>query len=363
MGFAMSVGEILDRNREIVSKAMAPGISSSDWASASAININFKDMITVWGGVETPLLSRCAAGRAMGIADYWRGMQIGTAAENAQIEGTTATSLTANPVTPTRYTNTCQLMMELITVSGSAMREAELGVYGSASDVRDEIANQMRVVLPKMVGSLAYSSWFGVEVTQASAAEASARKMSGLVGTVGSGGFDDGLLTTTGRSTVTDNSGAAFDQDVFDNWLQTIAEAGAGANYRPTAIYCSMAAQRKISSFVSMANVTISWSELNSLQAGARVTKYVAPWGSTIDIVYEPLCAHSATAANNWMAALCEPCIEHRSFRGSPNEGGLEITRLPFSPDLHQAVALYEGTIKADVFKSHGVLHDFTISL
>lgn len=359
----MNVDAFLSNFTEQVSKAMAAGVSANDWAAATVINVSFEDMVTVWGGVETPLLTRCGVERAVAITDMWRDIEIAAAAENAQIEGTVATALTAVPNTPTKRTNTCQLMMELINVSGSAMEEARRGVFGSAADVADQIAFQASVRLPQMVASLALSSWFNLEVTQASAAEASARQMSGLIGTVGSGGFDDGLLTTTSRATVTDNSGAAFDQDIFDAWLSAIAVAGAGARYRPTAVYCSLTAQQKISQFSSMVNVTVSLNELNNLTAGARVTKYNAPWGAAIDIVWEPQNSHSATAANNWMAALCEPLIKHRPFRGTPSEGGMIVTKLPYVPDLEQACALYEGTIKAEVFKAHGVLHDFSVSL
>jgi len=358
-----SVDKFLAGWSEAVAKAMATGVSANDWLGASAIQIAFPDLITVWGGLETPLLARTGTERAVAITDRWRDIQVAAPGENAQIEGTLATSLTANPVAPVVRTNTCQLMMELITVSGSAMQEARNGVYGAAQDVADQIAQQASVILPKFVASIAYSSWFGLEVTQAAAAEAAARKMSGLVGTVGAGGFDDGLLTTAGRATVTNNAGAAFDEDVLNTFLRTIVDAGAGAKFRPTAVYCSLTVQQKISQFAGMLNVQYTPGDLPNLTAGARVTKYVAPWGAVIDIVYEPQNAHSVTAANNWLAALCEPEIASAPFRGAPDEGGVVMERLPHVPDLEQANLLYEGTIRAKVFKAHGVFHNFTVSL
>ena len=355
----MLINDILQQYNDELAKAMT---TEYDFSQNNLVEITFPDAVAIWGGVETPLLMRTNPVRTPAVTVRWRDAQIPAVEENAQITGTLVNTLTGASTIPTLRTNTCQLMMALIEVAGSAAQEARNGVYGA--DLQNQIDWQVGLKLPQMVGSFAYSCWFGTEVTEESAAEAAARKMSGLIGTVGAGGFDDGLLTTSGRATVTSNSGGAFTEAVFGDWLESIANAGAGANHRPTAVYCSMRAQRYISkNFENVVQVNANLSDLAALTAGQLVTKYVAPWGSIIDIVHEPQCAYSDTAANNWMTALCEPDIKPAMFRGNADTGGIEAQRLPYTPDREQISMLLEGSIIAEVSKAHGVIHNFTISL
>jgi hypothetical protein len=337
--------------------------SAYHFSNAGAAVIPLPDAVKVWGGVNTPLLQRVGNERAVAITDEWEDVQIAAAAENAQVEGILASALTGVAATPVVRTNTCQIVSDKIPVTGSALREARNGIYGRA--LQDLMAFQIRVRLPQIIASIELSALFGVEVTQASAGDmSSARKMSGLVGTVGAAGFDDGLLTTTGRATNTSLSGAELTQDLFDTWLETIAGAGASANDLPTAVYCSLKAQRKIGTFENTIPVQSDVpTGTADVMVGRRVTRYWAPWGAAIDIVWEPQCAYSATAANNWLSAFCEPNITMRSLAGSPTEGGIEIIELPVAGDLLEIQFLWEGTIKAEVFKGHGNLYNFTLTL
>jgi hypothetical protein len=97
--------------------------------------------------------------------------------------------------------------------------------------------------------------------------------------------------------------------------------------------------------------------------AGVRVTKYWAPWGKIIDIIWEPQNAHSATAAENWMCALCEPNCAMRSLAGSPTQSGIEVINLPKDGDTEEVQFLWEGNNKAEVFAGHGVAKNFTVTL
>lgn len=351
---------VLNGYREEFGKAVTTGY---DLSNANATVIQFPDAVKVWGGIQTPLLQRIGNERAIGIVDRWEDVQIAAVAENAQVEGILAASLTGRSVVPVVRTNTCQIASELIPVSGSALREARNGVYGRA--LQDLMAFQIETLMPTMIGSIALSAWFGVEVTQASAGDASsARKMSGLIGTVGDAGFDDGMLTTTGRATVVDWASAEMEQDAFDAWLEGIANAGASANDLPTAVYTSLKAQRKIGTFENTIPVQATQGAGNAdVMVGRRVTKYWAPWGAALDIVWEPQNVHSATATNNWMAALCEPNIAMRSLAGSPEVGGVEVIDLPQRGDLTEVQFLWEGCVKAEVFKGHGVAKDFTCTI
>jgi len=349
---------IMDRFKEDFGKALTSGY---DFSHGSLTMVPFPDAVKVWGGVQTPLLDRIGDERAVAITDKWEDAQVSAVAENAQVEGIKGRTLTGVSVLPVVRTNTCQIASDYIPITGSAIREARNGVYGRA--LQDLLQFQVNIHLPQMVASIAWSAWFSVEVTAESAAEGSARKMAGLVGTVGSAGFDDGLLTTTGRATVTDGSGGEFTQSMLDNWLMTIAAAGAGAANLPTALYCSLTAQAKLATFDNTLPVESIRQAGGDIMAGSRVTKYWAPWGAALDIVWEPQNAHSGTAANNWIAALCEPNLAMRSLSGSPTESGIELIPLPVEGDQSEVQFLWEGCVKAEVWKGHGVLKNFTVTL
>lgn len=343
--------------------------SAYDIANAGAAEIRFPDVIAIWGGVETPLLARTAgnAKRARAITHRWRAMQVRAPAENAQKEGVRASDLSGRSVSPVSLSNTCQNLVSLIEVTDDMIQEAKNGVYGA--DYADPVQKQIDLEIPAMVADLEWSMLYSVEVDQETATEAAARKMAGLIGTVGS--FDDGLLTTTARSTVTDLEGAVLDQDAFDAWLGEIAAAGAGAKYRPTAVYCSLAACQAINTFESMVRVTVNVNDpaaLATLTAGQRVSKYIAPWGGILDIVWEPQNAHDdGTAANNWMAALCEHDIAPINLYGNPepNEGegiatgGFIIEPQPKDVNVNAVAVKASCCIEVGVFKAHGVLHNF----
>jgi len=356
----MTIDELLRQNKESMEKAVATTYSPG--SQTGLVYLPWQAACTVYGGVETPLLNRIGSDRALEITPKWDDVAIEAPAENAQVEGIAATALTASTVVPVKRTNTCQIVAALLSVTGSAAQLAANGVFNS--NIRDQIDFQLSLKLPQMVASIAYSAWFGVEVTESSAAGSSARKMAGLIGTVGS--YNDGILTSAHGAVVTDNSGKAFDQDVFDNWLYSIALNGGGANHRPTAVYCSLKAQQKISTFDNMVNVTANVTDveaLANLTAGQRVTKYIAPWGGVIDIIWEPQCAYSGTAANNWMAALCEPDLAMLNFRGDATEQGIQVERLAKVGDTDDRLLTWEGCLKVQVYAAHGILKNMTISV
>ena len=355
-----SVAEMmLKQYEEDFGKAFA-GTSAYDFSNGAVTVIPFPDTVKIWGGVKTPLPDRIANERAVAITDQWEDVEIAAPAENKQAEGILASALTGTTVTPAKRTNTCQIVSAKLPVTGSAIREARNGVYGRA--LQDLMNFQIRVKLPTLVASIALSAWFGVEVTDASAAEDSAREMSGLIGTAGAGGYDDGLLTTAGRATVTDLSGDEITGDAVDDWLETIAEAGASADDMPTAIYGPLRFMRAAAKFDNCVAVieTRAPGSGRDVTVGVRATQYWAPWGKALDLVWEPQNKYSSTVAiNNWLAALCEPNLAMRSLAGSPTEGGMEIINPGVLGDQEIVQFLWEGCIKAEVFKGHGVMKDW----
>jgi hypothetical protein len=357
----ITVDDILARHQENLNKAL---VSAYDYSNAGLNYLPWQDAVAVWGGVETPLLSRVGSTRALEITHKWKDAQVPSPAANAQLEGVLAADLNGEAVIPVKRTNTCQLAAKLLTVTGSALQESQNGVYGS--ELRDQLDEQLSLLLPQMVASIALDAWTSTEVTQANATEASARKMAGLVGTVGAGGFDDGLITAAHGSTVTSNSGADADESVIGDWLEAIVAAGAGANHRPTAVYTSLKGVRLFSTFANIVEVNVNVNDdaaLASLTAGKVVAKYIAPWRGVLDIVYEPQNAHSVTAANNWMAALCEPDIKIANFRGDASEQGIEIVPLAKLGDREDRMLVWEGTVEAKVYAAHGIFHNFTVDL
>jgi hypothetical protein len=348
-----------------IEKTSSVVTSSYDFSNAGAIELRWDEAAAIWGGVATPLLNRIGSGKARRIAHEWQDYQIPAATSHGVDEKTRLTSLTAHALVPVVRTNTCELMADILQMTRSAMQEAANGVYGPG--VGDLLAHQLSILAPHLVASAAYDIWFSVEVTQASATEAAtARKMSGLVGTVGLGGFDDGLLTTAGRSTVTDNSGDELTDEAVGNWLESIETAcGSAGDNLPTAIYCSRRAMRKMAPF-STVQLTVDISRpgwQDALFAGQSVGFYQAPWGAMLDLVYEPQCVHSATAADNWMAALCEPNIRVMNLIGDPHVGGWVLQPQGLNGFIADNIISCECTVEAKVFAGHGVLHDFTLSL
>lgn len=336
--------------------------SSYDFSSASTINISFADAVALYGGVRVPLLERIGKVKAREVTHRWRDAAVGAAAENAFVEGASIATIAAatTKTSPVAHTNTCQIVANVLQVSGSAMAEAENGVYGG--ELMNMLDWQLKAKMPQMLASIALSAWFNVEVTAATAAEASARQMSGLVGTVADDGFDDGLLSTTGRAYVYDKAGKALDEGVFNDWLELIAGNGGGDANLPTAVYTSLKGVRKISTFAN-ATTLVQGDGLSNLVAGQRVSRYVAPWGEILDIVYEPQNTHDGTNSyNNWMCAINEENAAIASLRGDASDAGIQIIPLPVQGDLQSALMVWEGTVQYSVSKGAGVLKDFTIS-
>lgn len=365
---------IMKRMEGTLNKALN---TAYDMSNASAAEIRFPDVIAIWGGVETPLLARTSgyAKKARSVTHRWRAMQVRVPAENAQLEGVRATNLTGKSVVPVMASNTCQNLVSLIEVTDDMIQEANNGVYGV--DYTDPVQKQIDLEIPAMVADLEYSMLYSVEVDEETAGEDNPRKMMGLIGTAADGGFDDGLLTTTGRAIVTDLEGGTFDQPALDSWLAAIAAAGAGAKYRPTALYCSLDVCREISTFESMVRVTVNVSDpeaLASLTAGQRVAKYVAPWGGVLDVIWEPQNVHDDTETtgppNNWLAALCETDIAPVNFYGNPepNEGeriatgGFIIEPQAKDVNVNSVAVKASCCVEVGVFKAHGVLHNFALA-
>ena len=344
-----------------------------DFSSAGAVEIRFPDAVAIWGSVETPLLARCArnAKKATSIDHRFAALQIRAAAENAQKEILRNSDMTGRSAKPVPMTNTCQTLASLIEVTDDELQEARNGVFGPS--FVDPIDLQTSVEVPALVGDLEWSMLYSAEVTRAAATTESARKMAGLFGTIGL--WNNGLLTTADRCTVTNLLVAELEQSLVDAHLVSIVNAGAGAAHRPTAMYCSLEVIRKFAAFDNMIQLTVNVNDLNALAnlaVGSHVAKYITPWASVMDVVYEPQCLHSAsTPLNNHIGVLCEDDIAPCSFYGSPepNEGeevatgGFLIEPQPKDFSVNGVAIKASQTVEARVLKAHGLMTNFTVTL
>lgn len=333
-------------------------VDTYDFEHNSIQQILLPDMVKLWGMRQVPLLERTDSERAVDITDRWEDVQVAAPAENAQPEGIMGAALNSVAKYPVLHTNTCQIVSRLIEVSGSALRVARNGVYGR--DLADLMAFQLRVQLPEIVSDIAYSAWFTVEATQDSVGPLGVRKMSGFVGPVGT---FNGQLAQKGSLAV-NNAGGELDEATFKGFLRGIAELYPGKDNLPTALYVPLEFQEKIASFeYTLPQYAQADAEKPEITAGYRVTQYWAPWGASLDIIWEPQNLYSATAANNWIVALCESNCAMRNLAGTAGAGGLDVIQLPQQGDRLQTQILWEGCNRAEVYAGHGVLTNFTVML
>lgn len=308
-------------------------------AAASVVRLDFAEQLDIYGNDETPLVSTLGSTVAKAIDHKWEQATRRAAAANKNVEGSAAKAGVSRA--PVKASNTCQIVKGTVEVTRSALREAANGIYNAS--LVDAISWQVEQEMVGIFKDIEYAMLFGVEDT--TDVENSARAMKGLIGAVGT---YNGFIQTT----QSDGSGAALGQTMFDNWLADIWAVQAGRY--PDRIYCSLKAKQIIGTFASgKFTLTINPADLGNLTAGMRVGFYEAPWGGLIDIYPHPLCADSATEANNWMLALRTDLIKRADF------DPLFTRPLPGTTDAELREILWEGTLECRVEPAHGLLKNF----
>jgi len=328
------VNALLKKSGEEVAKAYT---LSATLVAASVVELDWVQTLALYGNDETPLISRIGRTKSQAVTHRWREATARAAASNTSSENAAAKS--AVTVNPGAKTNTCQILKGTIGVSGSAVQEAQNGIYGT--DALNMVALQLEMETKGILKDIEYSALFGVEATT------EPRQMKGLVGLVGTW---NGWIQTTR----TDGSDAAFDQTMFEGFLEDIYTEGTGLY--PNRLYCSIAAASKINTFTSAYRLNIDAADAEALaaaMAGMKVKYYIAPWGGIVEIVPHPLCENDATSANNWMMAVNENLLALADFRA------LRTESLPKTTDAELWEVLYEGTLEAKIESAHGILRNF----
>lgn len=307
-------------------------------SAASVQQIDFAQYLTFVNDPQTPILNGIATVPCLGTQHKWREGTVRSPASNASKENSAAKSGVS--VTPAMKSNTCQIVKGTVEVSNSAIKEAENGLYGT--DLQALISTQMEMEMAGIAQDIEYSFLYGVEDTSDSG---DARQMKGLLGLIGTW---NGSI----QATRTSAAGAAFSQTLVDTLLATIW--GLEPRQLPTALVGSLAFSQKVSTYATMMRYNITNpADLARLPAGQRVTQYVAPWGGILDIMAHPQNTNSATAGNNWFAALCLPNIGKADFRP------LSSKPLPITTDGMQYEILWEGCLENRNEKASGIVRNF----
>lgn len=312
-------------------------LTTATMSSASVVALDWQLTWDIYGERVTPLLERIGRTKAFAVDHKWRSATARAGTTNTSNEG--SASKTAVSVVPTKGSNTCQIIKGAVTVSGSAIQEAENGIYGNGLA---DLAGQIELETRGLLKDTEYEILFGVEKT------IDPRRMKGLIGAVGT---YDGLIQTT-RTNAASGGATALTDTNLTSFLYSIWEQQAGVY--PNALICSLKAQKLISTFASAYRINVTPEGQANLVAGGIVSDIVAPWGELVKLIPHPRCANSATAANNWIAAVNLDQIKYADFRPMFNKP------LPAADqDGEKWEIISEGTVELHSEPHAGILYGF----
>jgi hypothetical protein len=313
-------------------------MTSTLMSNAAVIALDWQLIWDIYGEKQTPILERIGRSKAMAVEHRWRSAKARAAAANTSNEG--SASKTAVSVIPGANTNTCQIIKGAVTVSGSAMQEAENGIYG---DGLGDLAGQIDLETKGLLKDMEYALLFGVESTT------DPRQMKGLVGAPGT--YASVFQTT--KTNAASSSATAMTDAILNTHFNTILEQQAGIY--PDTLICSYKMQKLISTFASAYRLVVDKPEgLLALPSGGLVTDIVAPWGELVHIVPHPMCANSATPANNWILTCNLDQIKWADFRPMFNK---PVTAADVDGEKWEIIT--EGCVETHVEPHGGIIYGF----
>lgn len=335
----MTVQEIMQKIMGQTDEVAKAALINATMVSAGAVELDFAEMLTIVNDSQTPLLNTLGVVPVKAVTHHWREATVRSAAANKNEEGSAAKAPTSTA--PAVKNNTCQIVKGTVSVSKSAIQEAQNGIYGT--DLQDIMAVQVEMEMAGIMSDIENAFLYGVEDT--TDAGGSERAMKGLIGAVGTW---NGFIQTTRI----DKSAGTFDQSYVDGLLMAVADQK--PRQMPTALVGSLAFCQKVSSYATAQRFNISEPEqLANLTAGQRVTQYISPWGAPLEIIPHPMNTNSATEANNWFAAVCLPNMARGDFRSLRSEP------LTSTADALLYEILWEGTLQVRNEKAFGLVYNF----
>jgi hypothetical protein len=308
-------------------------VTTGDYATANAVELQFADAVQLYGSYATPLTARLAHTKALATTHYWLEASVRDSVANAQAEGDTPTT---REKIPDRKSNTCQIVSGMVEVSGSAMQEAANGMYGSATDL---LQFQAEAEMQGVIKDIERAVLLGTESTS------DPRAMKGL----------QAWLTTNQVNVGGTTLGTAH----VETLLTTISNQKTGhlptAIYAPAAVLTAMAkwANNRVQFVADVGNLEA----LRNLQVsvGQAVGWYMTQFGP-LELVLAPEVPYTAgTAALNYIYAVSEPLLRLADFRP------LQTTLVVTSADSLTRSIVWEGTLEVRCEKAHGLIKNFTV--
>ena len=243
MGIVDAIRDLRQREEEIVKL-----VETGNYGS-TVREIDFPTAAAIYGDVGTWCVSNLAHTTARETTHRWRDVAVRAGSTNlGSIE---ANAPTERQVYPVQRTNTCMIRDARISVSGSASKEAENGIYGD--DLANQVQFQISVEMKGLLKDIEQQILFGTLNT------GQPRRFKGLAGDVGTW---NGFLSTNVYDMNTNHGTTAITAAFVNQFLRSIYDQDTG--FFPDTLLVSSKTVIKFAGFANVSNFTYTPADINS---------------------------------------------------------------------------------------------------